>query len=484
MSATRQTAGSRSPHPNGRSSTDDAAQPTLKRSLATTTLVVFGLAYMVPLTIFSTYGIVTETTEGHLPMAYLVTLATMLFTTLTYAMLSRSMPVSGSAYSYTRAAFGGHVGFLSGWALLSDYLLLPLINYLLLGIYVNAQIPSIPAWAVTLAAIALVTALNITGVDVVRNANVVLVVAQLVFAAVFIVLAASRLSPDASPLDPFVTPDMHWSGVFAGASILALSFLGFDAVSTLAEEARDPRRSVPRAILITTLTGGLLFTTLAWFGQMVFPEWQRFESADTAALEVMGRIGGELFQIFFLAAYIAGAVASAIASQASVSRLLYAMGRDGVLPRAIFGRLSPRFRTPVGAILVVAAVGLLALVLPLDAVASIISFGALAAFSMVNLAAVKHFLVDRRLRGPGAIVKYLLVPLIGFALTAWLWTSLSPLALLVGCSWLVIGVGVLALVTRGFRRPPPSVDVDDVVGSLDGADDADEATHVRATDGA
>ncbi len=449
---------------NSRGSSAAAAperEQALRRVMGTPALVIFGLAYMVPLTVFTTYGLVTTLTEGHLPAAYVVTLAAMMFTALSYAFLVRVIPSAGSAYSFTQRIFGGHVGFVTGWTLMLDYLLLPLINYLLIGLYLNAQFPSIPMWVFTVAAIALVTVLNIVGISVVRNANLVLVGMQIVFVAVFIVLTAGSISTGQSLVAPFFSPDLRLGLILSGSAILCLSFLGFDAVSTMSEEAKDPRRTVPRAVLLTTLIGGAMFILISWVAHLAFPDWQEFTDPDAAAVEIMNSLGGNAMAAFFLAAYIAGCVGSAMASQASVSRIMFAMGRDGVIPRSVFGRVSERFRSPVGAILVVSAVSLLALVLDLGTVASVISFGALFAFSLVNLGAIKHFLVDHGRRSGRDLLKYGLVPAIGFLLTVWLWFSLSASAFAVGSIWLVIGVAYLVVLTRGFRRPPPQVDLDE-----------------------
>lgn len=246
-----------------------------------------------------------------------------------------------------------------------------------------------------------------------------------------------------------------FSVLFAGAAILCLSFLGFDAVSTLSEEAKDPTRSVSLAIMITTVLGGLIFFVLSYLAQLVFPSNQ-FSDVDSAALDVMMKAGGHFFSTFFTAAYVAGALGSALTSQASVARILYAMGRDGILPRRVFGHVSPRFDTPVFAILVVSVVSLLALVLTLTTLASMISFGALVAFSAVNLAVFKHYFIDRHER---SVLNNVVLPFIGVALTIWLWTSLSGLTLVIGLSWLAFGFIYLAARTQGFRRPTPVMDM-------------------------
>ncbi|MCD2442520.1 amino acid permease [Agromyces sp. SYSU K20354] len=432
-----------------------------KRVLGVPSLVLFGLVYMVPLTVFTTYGIVTELTGGRVPMAYAITLVAMVFTARSYARMSVAYPYAGSAYVYTQRSFGGGVGFLAGWALLLDYLFLPMINYLLIGIYLEAAFPAVPAWVFILASIAVVTVLNVVGIVSVTRTNFVIIAVQAVFIALFLVLGLVSLSGQTmDPLAPF-TGDGSVEGfgvLFAGAAVLCLSFLGFDSVSTLAEEAKEPTRTVPRAVMITTVTAGLAFTGLSYLAQLVFPS-NAFTSVDAAALDVVQAAGGQLLAVLFTAGYIAGSLGSALTSQASVSRILFAMGRDGVLPRRVFGRLSERFGTPVIAISIVSAISLLAIVFNLTLLAEMISFGALIAFSAVNLSVVKHYFLDRKERTGGAMLNNLVLPLIGFALTVWLWTSLSPRTFLVGLSWLAVGVVILAIVTRGFRRPTPMLDL-------------------------
>ena len=217
-----------------------------------------------------------------------------------------------------------------------------------------------------------------------------------------------------------------WSLIFAGSAILALSFLGFDAVSTLSEETDDPRRRIPKAILLCALAGGLVYIFQSYLGQLAFPDYASFKDhQDVASADVMKSIGGDFLNSFFTAAYVAGAFACAMASQASVSRILFAMGRDGSLPKPLFARLHPTYRTPVAANLVVGLFGLTALFISLATVSSMISFGALAAFSFVNLAVVKSYVIDRGQRTPADLFKYALLPLLGVAFTAYLWTQLS-----------------------------------------------------------
>ncbi|AGB25533.1 amino acid transporter [Mycobacterium sp. JS623] len=430
----------------------------LQRVLGVPSLVLFGLVYIVPLTVFTTYGIVVQTSGGRLAVSYLVTLAAMLFTARSYARMAAVYPVAGSTYAYTQRTFGAPVGFLAGWSLLLDYLLLPMLNYLVIGIYLNAAIPAVPAWVFVLVTIVIVTVLNIVGIVSVARANLLIIVMQAVFIVVFLVLSFVTLSHSGTvDLMAPLAGDGSATGlspVLAGAAILCLSFLGFDAVSTLSEEANDPTRSVPRAIMIATVTAGVLFVVLSYVSQLVFPSNQ-FADVDSGSLDVMKTAGGQFLSTFFTAAYVAGALGSAITSQASVARILYAMGRDGILSRRVFGHIPARFTTPTYAILVVSVISLAAIWAPLDILASIVSFGALVAFSAVNLTVIKHYYFDAGDRGGGGLFNNFVLPFIGFLLTAWLWTSLSGLALLLGLGWFAAGFVWLLVVTRGFQRPTP-----------------------------
>ena len=199
---------------------------------------------------------------------------------------------------------------------------------------------------------------------------------------------------------------------------------------------------------------------LSYVSQLVFPSNQ-FENVDSGSLDVMKTAGGQFLSTFFTAAYVAGALGSAITSQASVARILYAMGRDGILPRRVFGHIPPRFTTPTYAILVVSVVSLGAIWADLTLLTSIVNFGALVAFSAVNLTVIKHYYIDTGHRGAGGLFNNLVLPAIGFFLTGWLWSYLSGSALVVGLSWFAAGFLWLLWVTRGFQRPTPVLELEE-----------------------
>ena len=434
----------------------------LKKELGLFPVVLFGLAYMVPLTIFTTYGIVEQTTRGMLASAYVVTLVTMLFTAYSYGRMAKVYPYAGTAYTYSQKSLNSHIGFLTGWVLLLDYLFLPMLNYMLIGVYLSAEFPSTPGWLWTVLAILCVTLLNVRGIKVVTSANFLLILFQTLFLVLFISFSikgvlAGKGAGEVITTMPFFNSDGSISTVFSGAAILALSFLGFDAVTTLSEETIDAQKTIPKAIFLVTIIGGGMFVIVAYFGQIVHPDYLSYSDPESAGLEIMGTIGGGFLKAFFLTAYIGGCLASATSSHASVSRLLYSMGRDSIFPKKVFGHISLKYNTPTFSIIAVSIVALSALLFSVEVVSSFISFGALTAFTLVHLSVISHFYIKHKRRSIKGSIFYLVIPLIGTGLCIWLWTSLSKLTFEVGVSWLVIGIIYLTVLTKGFKEKPPEL---------------------------
>lgn len=437
--------------------------PQLAKVLGLAGAVGFGLAYMMPMASFTTYGVVNTLTRGGVVTSYVITLVAMLFTASSYASMARDFPATGAAYTYTRRSLGGHLGFLGGWTILLDYVLLPMMAYLVIGVYMHAAIPVVPQWVWILASIVVVTGLNALGVRIMSRASNAIVVAQVVFVVLFLVLAATTASGNEIPsiTDALFGGDLSLGLLFSGAAILCYSFLGFDAVSSLAEETRHAKRIIPRAILLVTLLGGLLFIVVSALSNLAVPDWTSYSSPDAAANDVTFAVGGKWFEIFFTAAFVAGCVGAVTAQQATAARLLYSMGRDGVLPRKVFGVLHPKWQTPVRATLVISAIALVSMFVDLTFASSMINFGALAAFSLVNLSVIKHFFIDGRRRDAKGTIRYLVLPAVGLALCVWLWTSLALPSLIVGVIWVAVGLLYLLRLTRGFKQAPPELDMND-----------------------
>ena len=435
----------------------------LKRTLGLPAVLLFGLAYMAPLIVYGIYGDLAKASQDTAALAYLLALIAITFTALSYGRLTRIYPVAGSAYTYTRRNFNAHVGFMIGWATLLDYFFIPMVTWLIGAAYLNQAFPLVPVWMWIVAFIVLTSAVNIVGIELAARFNIALMAVQLVVIALFIALCwhyalAAAGSGGLALAAPLFKPHVPLSATMSGAAIAAYAYLGFDAVSTLTEETIDPKRNMPRAILWIALIGGAIYVLAAYSMQIAHPG-AVFHNSDAAAFEVAKTIGGDVFVTVFLAGLILAQFASGISSQASVGRLLYAMGRDRILPQRVFGYIHPRFQTPAINIALAGLVGLIALALNETTSTSFVNFGAFLAFTAVNLCVVRLYVAGRHGGERIGVVAGLIFPLIGAVSDLWLRVSLDWKAQLLGAIWFVVGLGYLCWLTRFFRQPPPSVPV-------------------------
>ena len=433
----------------------------LQRTLSLGSVVLFGIAYMTPIIVLGTFGILAQSTGGMVPAAYLAALVAMFFTAMSYGRMASAFPVAGSAYSYVRKAISPKLGFIAGWAVLLDYLFLPMAIWLIGSAYLHSAFPAVPQWIWVLAFIGITSLINIVGLKLANGVNALLMLVQALVLIAFVVLCVHYIGGDASKplwtIEPFFNGQMQMPLIMSGAAIACYSFLGFDAVSTLTEETRDARRTIPRAIMLITLIGGLIFVGVSYFVQIAHPSFQ-FADVDSAAYEIARNIGGDLFVSIFMIGLIVGQFASGLSAQASGSRLLFAMGRDGVLPKSFFGTLHAKYGTPVNSILLCAVVALLALKLDVTTSTSFINFGAFLAFTLVNLSVIFHYWIGGKNRGLREVVLFLVFPTIGLLADLWLMISLDHLAIYLGLTWLVIGCIYLGFLTRGFTKQPPEMD--------------------------
>ncbi|MFJ4846655.1 MULTISPECIES: APC family permease [unclassified Streptomyces] len=441
------------------------AAPALARTLTLRAVVSFGLAYMTPLIVLGTFGVVADKTGGAVPTAYALALVAMLFTAYSYGKMAAEHPVAGSAYTYVRRSIDGRAGFLVGWATLLDYFFLPMVIWLIGGAYLQAQWPGVPMWVWIIAFIAVTTLLNLLGIKAADRANSLLMAFQILVIVIFALLSLRHVFHTGGAGGLFSTTPFHngattLAGISGGAAVAAYSFLGFDAVTTLTEETIEPRRTMPRAIMLTALIGGGIFIALAYTTQLAHPG-SHFDDPSSAAFEIARTIGGDLFSSVFLAGLVVAQFASGVAAQASTSRLLFAMGRDNVLPRKLFGYVHPRYLTPAFNVLLTGAVGLVALRLDVATSTSFINFGAFTAFTFVNLSVIATYLRKRRAGQAPSPFAWAVVPAAGALIDLWLLFHLDGKALTLGAIWLFLGVVYLAWLTRGFRTPPPEMTFDE-----------------------
>ncbi|WP_279586821.1 APC family permease [Canibacter zhoujuaniae] len=435
----------------------------LKRNLGLWAIVGLGLGYMTPTVVFDTFAIVSEDTHGAVPSAYVIALVVMAFTAISYGKMVRAIPSAGSAYTYTRESMHPNVGFMVGWVALLDYIMLPLVNVLILRQYMEQLVPAVNPWLWVFLFSGIVTASVYFTMKGTSNLNSLLLVGALIIMASFLVMLIGQVQKGAGTgqlwtVQPFIGQDFDFVKVVAAATVVCFSFIGFDAVTMYAEEAKNPK-IMPKAILLTVLLGGLIFLVASYFTQQRFPDNSTFGDVENALPQMGQQVGGDVFMWIFTAAGFAATMASALASHASVARMLLVMGRNGVLPRKFFGYVSPKTNTPIYTVLLVGVVTLLAGWLDLEFTAHLINFGALIAFTFVNLSVIAYYAVRQgRRKTRKDIMKYIVMPIIGTGMTLILWVNLESVSLMLGSIWLAIGLIYLVFLTKGFRTQPAGFD--------------------------
>ncbi|EBG6453582.1 putrescine/proton symporter PlaP [Salmonella enterica] len=441
--------------------TPNTSRVELRKTLTLVPVVMMGLAYMQPMTLFDTFGIVSGLTDGHVPTAYAFALIAILFTALSYGKLVRRYPSAGSAYTYAQKSISPTVGFMVGWSSLLDYLFAPMINILLAKIYFEALVPSIPSWVFVVALVAFMTAFNLRSLKSVANFNTVIVVLQVVLIAVILGMVVYGVfegegAGTLTSTRPFWSGDAHVIPMITGATILCFSFTGFDGISNLSEETKDAERVIPRAIFLTALIGGLIFIFATYFLQLYFPDISRFKDPDASQPEIMLYVAGKTFQVGALIFSTITVLASGMAAHAGVARLMYVMGRDGVFPKSFFGYVHPKWRTPAMNIILVGAIALLAINFDLVMATALINFGALVAFTFVNLSVISQFWIrEKRNKTLKDHFQYLFLPMCGALTVGALWVNLEESSMVLGLIWAGIGLIYLTCVTKSFRNPVP-----------------------------
>lgn len=433
----------------------------LKRVLTLKDLVIYGIAFMTPIAPAYIYGSASAVTGGTLALAYVVAMVAMLFTAYSYGHMAAAFPIAGSTYSYTQRAINHNLGFFAGWAMFLDYVLVPLVVFMVGASYANAAVPSVPylAWVLIIATV--VTVVNYFGVQMAARTNIILVGIMGAIVMIFIVVCAYAVTQGTGEgtlvsARPFISSEGFSSSMLiAGGAIACFSFLGFDSITTMAEEAVNPKRDIGRAAIMACLVGGGIFIVQAYVAQLVWPDYTTFESADTALFEVAQLAGGALLAGLYTFAVILSTLTAGLTGQSSAARLLFGMGRDEVLPKKFFTHLHPKYKTPVYNIFIMCAIGVIgALTMNIALVTELLNFGGLFGFMCVNLSVIVYYFIKQKKHN---VISYLILPALGFIICFYLWIHLSKTALIVGGSWLAIGIIYAAIKTKGFRIKPPTL---------------------------
>ncbi len=441
--------------------TPAAARASLRRNLSLRDLVVFGLLFIGPLAPVGVFGVLDARADGAVALVYVLATLAMACTAWSYAQMSRMIPHAGSVFAYASEGLGRPAGFVAGWMAMLDYLLIPAVAYLFSGIALHALVPSVPAWVFTVVAFAVTTYLNLSGIGVAARAGRLVLYAEIAVLAVFMVSAVVVLATG-TPQRPWATPFAGMGTLGAGAvagaiSIAVLSFLGFDAIASFAEESAGDARQVGKAIVICLVAAGMVFVAQTYLVGVLSATTPAELAANparqgTAFYDVARLAVGAWLATVLAVTKAVGPAFSAMTGQAAAARLLFGMARDGRLPRAL-AIVDARHGTPRAALATTALLTLTVAVWAarrddgLSVLVSIVDVGALAAFTLLHASVVGYYLVQRK--GVAGVAHWI-VPIVGALVTIWVLLEASAMAQGVGAVWLVLG-GIAFVASRRER---------------------------------
>ncbi|MFJ3202122.1 APC family permease [Streptomyces sp. NPDC086989] len=443
-----------------------APKPALRRSLGFRDLVVYGLLFIAPMAPVGVFGTLDAKSHGAVALVYLFATVAMAFTAFSYAQMVQVAPQAGSVFTYARKGLGEGAGLIAGWMAMLDYLLIPAVAYLFSGIAMNALVPEVSRWVWTALAVLVTTALNLWGVRAAARVGFAVLAMEIAVLLVFVVAAVTVLARGGaqrgwlSPLTGDGSLGFSLTAVLGAVSVAVLSYLGFDAIASFAEEVTGGSARVARAVLFCLVLAGTLFVVQGYLAALLMPVSSAELAADPAQqgpafYDAVESSAGSWLHDLVAASKAVGAAFAALAGQAAAGRLVFAMARERRLPGAL-ARTSDG--TPRPALLVAATITLVAAVWAarrddgLDQLVSVVDVGALVAFTLLHASVVGWFVV-RRGAGDPVWWKHLLVPVLGAAVTVAVIVEASRTAQVVGAVWLVAGLCVLTA-QRG-RRPGP-----------------------------
>lgn len=427
-------------------------------------LVIFGVAFLTPMIAYTIYGVIATASHGVESGSICFAVIAMLFTALSYGHMAKAFPAAGSTYTYTRKAINAKLGVVAGWIVLLGYVFFPMAIWLIGASYFSAAVPAVPSWVWLIGFIVVTSLINIVGVEVGSKINFIMVSIQVVIIVAFLIFTIKAITEGMgegtlASFSPFYNPDIDFSYTVAGAAAACYCFLGFDALTTFTEDTIDPTKNIPRSIILTLLVCGAIFLVVTYFTHLVHPSFD-YPNPDNAAYDIAKQVAPSIFGGIFLIGTIAGQFAAGLSAQASGARLLYAMGRDGVLPKKFFGNLNHKTQTPVNAIILTGIVALFAVFLDVTKATAYINFGGFVAFFFVNISVIVYYFVKQKQRSVKGFFLYLVFPILGALLCLYLLVHLDKIAIILGCAWTVAGIIYLLVLTKGLKEEPPELGID------------------------
>jgi putrescine importer len=437
-----------------------AAPLHFRRVLTLWDLIFYGIVAVTPSAPATVFGLAEVKSRGHVVITILAAMLAMVLTAISYGRMAAIYPSAGSAYAYVSRGINPSLGFFAGWAMLLDYLLIPLFCVIYGTLSLQRILPSLPFVVGAALFAGGITLLNLKGIRSTALANKALLVFMCSVLICFIFLAAKYLivrSGIASLFSttPFYNPrTFNVRAIASATSFAALTYLGFDSVTTLAEDVENPRKNVLLAAVAVCVFTGLFGGLLVYLAHLVWPDFNTYANVETAFIDVTGRIGGVAMLNTMAMLLVVANIGAGLTSQIGAARLLFGMGRENVIPKRFFAHLHPVRNTPDINIVLLGILAFLgAQVLSYELTAELLNFGAFLGFMGVNAAVIwKLWFHSSGSRSRSLLLDFLL-PALGFMFCAVIWVGLGKPAMIAGSLWLVVGLVILVTRTRWFREP-------------------------------
>jgi putrescine importer len=437
----------------------------LNRVLHLWDLIYYGIILISPIAAVPLFGVAQQLSHGHAVTTLLAAMAAMTLTAASFGRMATIFPSAGSAYAYTSRGLNPHVGFLVGWAMFLEYLVQPIQNSIYGALTIQRFLPRVPFAVVAAGFLGLITFLNLRGIRSTARTNQLLVYFMGGVIVTFVLLAIRYLYIRQGwhglfSIQPIYNPSTFQVRPLAtGTSLAALTYIGFDGVSILAEEAEKPRRDVLLASVLVCIFTGLFSGLQVYLAQRVWPDYRNLANPETAFMDVGQVVGGALLFGGLGVMLIVSSFGCGLAGHVGAARLLFSMGRDNVIPGAVFGYVHPESKIPTYNVWIIGAVSYAAtLLIGWQRAAELLNFGAFLAFMGVNLATIRYFYFTNRAKRKPGLFKDLLLPGFGFLFCFVIWLTLETPAKTLGGLWLGIGLIYIALRTRGFQLRPAMIE--------------------------
>jgi len=454
----------------------NSSEVKLNRVLSLSDLIIYGIILIQPVAALPLFGHANNISKGHAVTAILIAMVAMIFTAFSYGRMANKYPAAGSAYTYVGNGIHPYVGFIAGWSMFMDYLFIPILCVIFTSITANHLLPFIPYPFWILFFVVGFTILNLVGIKVAAKANWIMMIVMSVVVFYFMAATIRYICIQNGWGGLFSTVPFYNSGTFSlgaigsATALASLTYIGFDGLTILSEEVKNPRRNVLIAAVITCLITGIWSGAQIYLAQLSWPDWASFtrgvtdeavrtNALDTAIMAVSNRVGGYVLDVSLTIILLIGSVGSGVTGQIGASRLLYAMGRDNVIPKRFFGHLDKVYHGPNYNVILVGFLALLgAILLNYEECARLINFGAFIAFMGVNIASIREYYFKSADKSTRSFLVNFLPPAIGFLICLVIWLNLPAKTFIIGGSWLIAGIIYLGIHTKGFKENTDIID--------------------------